>query len=96
MMSDSNQASGLWLRTTVTAWAVSTALGFLLTRGVHAGPLLYYLFVVIAWPLLYFVEHETLTSFAVSGMVQLAYAGIVVGCARWLRRFFHRPAGARF
>jgi hypothetical protein len=81
---------GRWLRVTLIVWVVSMAIGFALTRSVHAGPLLYDLFVIIAWPLLYFAEHETMASLTVSAIAQLVYAGVTVGCVRLFRWSFDR------
>jgi uncharacterized membrane protein len=67
-----------WANISGILWILSSIAGLVLTHSVHAGPFLYYLFLALAWPFIYFADEPNWASFALSTSLQLIYVAAVV------------------
>jgi hypothetical protein len=65
-------------------------LSLVLLKASHAGPEIYYFFVIVGWPFFYYDQHGTLGALAISGLVQLIFVSAVQFVLSLLWRVWHK------
>jgi hypothetical protein len=67
-------------------WVLTSLLSLMLLSAPHAGASVYYLFLVVGWPFIYYDHHMTVAGLCVSVAGQLLYVSVVQPLLFWLYR----------